>query len=1407
MTDKTKLKMPASTCDAKAKKLVDAYNGLPSLEKAIVHILAVIYCKTARTNIANVLNKLPVGKTGARHTATTLDPICMKLAVLGVIKNTGIHFRCAVFLAEPVCRLLADLGRFDEIAAAVRSVLPVSGNWRFRLFSADYDSMVREVRIALYQRDADHIRDIVSQYENASGWNKPPHPFATIFQNGFDAKWVAENVPHELHADIATALLESRGFHKSADRELFSFLKICAASMEKGGYWDSVRVFLSEQAILQGRLDEAKEAAAGMANDIQTSLVKGVSAFFTGRNEEAISQYEAALALLKKKTRKRKTYFVNLSGIFFILALLKSGTPNHVRNAKIHTGIAANDYGYRFQRVYQVLNLMIEARGGDPDSLDSIRDWRMPSHLDTDSLSIFFQILALFWNNKKEAAKSKKLLKELHAEAEKRGYDWLAAESAALLSRMPGTGKKFAQKAETFFERSGILSIVDLIQPESKWKQALNALVNLGIERSAIAETEKTSRLVWLFGYEDKYRTWELSPREQVKNKKGWSKGRKIAMRRLYREIETLDTLTAQDKSICACLEENRYIWRGYPEITYHFNSNALKALVGHPLVFSARSPNERIEFVDGRPELLVNSRSGGKFEISFTHEFDTRDDIQIIRETPTRFKVIETGDDIIRIAKVIGNGLKVPAAGKTHLLQAVDSVSAVVTVHSQIDGIGKDAEDVPADATPNIHLRPSGSGLRLETLVQPFPEGGPCFRPGEGGETVISEIDGKQLRTKRDHRKEKRLADRAMAACPTPTAIGESRDGMWEWEITDPEDCLETLLELNALNESVILKWPEGEQFKIRRRADLNRFHISVKKRKDWFAVSGELKLDEGLVVSMDQLLSLVEETPGRFVRMEDGQFLALTREFRQRLDELAAYSRKSGKSRRFHPLAAPFLEELAADLGGFASDKHWKAHLKRLNDARSLEPDVPSTFKGDLRDYQTDGFRWLARLSHWGVGACLADDMGLGKTIQALAIILTNAAKGPTLVVAPTSVCMNWETEAERFAPTLNIVTFGNGDREAVLNGLKPLDLLLVTYGLLQQEKVAQLLSRVHFAAIVLDEAQAIKNLATKRSRAAMKLDGDFKLITTGTPVENHLGELWNLFRFVNPGFLGSLEEFNKTFAGPIEKDRDRNATRRLKKLVRPFVLRRTKNQVLEELPQRTDIVLRVELNPEELAFYEALRRKALENLNGGDAPPKNMHLKILAEIMKLRRACCNTKLVLPDASLPSAKLEVFGDIVGELLANGHKALVFSQFTDHLAIIREHVENKSIPYQYLDGSTPKKKRAERVNAFQNGEGELFLISLKAGGLGLNLTAADYVIHMDPWWNPAVEDQASDRAHRIGQKRPVTVYRLVARHTIEEKIVALHKKKRSLADSLLDGADMSGKITADELLRLIREA
>ena len=1404
------LPLRAKTDPPEPKQQVDAYNGLAPLPRATLDVLAVIYFRTARSGILKCLKQLFRHDVDIkRFTVGDLDPILAELIAKDLVEQEEIYYHCPILLADAVCRQLVETDRFDEIAAAVQRGLPFELPTN-RYFSPDYDHLVREIRIETYRGNIDGVHNLLDYFEKHLSRHVSPenHPLVVIFDpTSFDNEWVRKHLPPEVQAKVARALIvhfQTAGLLPGP--QMLAFFENLQASLAESADGEQIRSFLAEQLLLAGRPDAAERMVAadkGMA----ALLIPGVAAFLSGRNADAIARFAGALVQLKQTTRKRKIFFNGIYGLFYILALIKDGDPQRLAEAGNHATTAARLPHLKQQAAFGALAALIAARQGDPAAMETLNDWRVAS-LGVHPVDILVQCLVVYWNDPRRARKNLTLLKQEHARAIENGQAWLVAETAALLSRLKPRQTEYRQHSEDFFQQRGIASLVDLIEPESRWQQALNALMRLQAPGSRGAESEANSRLVWWLHLGRHDEDWSLSPREQVKNARGaWSRGRPIALKRLYHEIESFDYLTDQDKRICAALSEDRYRWRGYEQVSYDFAPEALLALAGHPLVFSADDPALQMEVVKERPQLLVSSQDSGSFQLAFARPLDAHQPVQIFRESPSRIRIVESDDAVRKIAQIVGKGITVPASGKKRLLEAVERVSPLVTVHSQIEDMGGSAQETPADPTPNIYLRPFGAGLKLDLWIQPLGHEGPRFRPGEGGETVIANLGGNLLRTRRDMALERQLAGQAVAACPTLATREKSGDAAWAWELVDPETCLEALTEIQALTPPVVIKWPEGERLKIRQQADLKNLSIRVAKQQNWFEVSGELKMDDGLVLSMERLLFLLQDSPGRFVRLEDGQFLALTRSFRKRLEELAVFSKQSGASRRFHPLAALWLDDLAPDLGGFRGDGHWKDHLRRYNDARTLKIDVPSTLQAELRDYQVEGFQWLARLAHWGVGACLADDMGLGKTLQALAVMLTTAARGPCLVIAPTSVCLNWEAEARRFAPSLRTVKLENGEREKIVQDLQPFDLLVVSYGLLQQEKVAQLLCARHFATIVLDEAQAIKNLATKRSQAAMELKADFRLITTGTPVENHLGELWNLFRFINPGLLGSLPAFNETFAVPIEKNQDRNARQRLKKLVQPYILRRTKSQVLDELPPRTDILLQVDLSPEESAFYEALRRNALERLAAEEGDSQGRHLRVLAEIMRLRQACCHPKLVSPEISLDSAKLALFGEIVEDLRANGHKALVFSQFTRHLDLIRQYLDGQSIRYQYLDGGTPPKERQARVNAFQQGEGDLFLISLKAGGLGLNLTAADYVIHMDPWWNPAVEDQASDRAHRIGQQRPVTVYRLIARHTIEEKIVALHRTKRGLADSLLEGADMSGKMTADELLQLIRES
>lgn len=465
---------------------------------------------------------------------------------------------------------------------------------------------------------------------------------------------------------------------------------------------------------------------------------------------------------------------------------------------------------------------------------------------------------------------------------------------------------------------------------------------------------------------------------------------------------------------------------------------------------------------------------------------------------------------------------------------------------------------------------------------------------------------------------------------------------------------------------------------------------------------------------------------------------------------------------------------------------------------------PPPPKELKATLRPYQTDGYHWLQFLTNYGLNGVLADDMGLGKTLQTLAHILREVETGrhngkPSLVVAPTSVLPNWASEAAKFSPTLNTLVLHGKERSNAFENIASHQLVVTSYPLLVRDE--NILVKQDFHLIILDEAQAIKNPTTKMARAACRLKSAHRFCLSGTPLENHLGELWSLFRFLMPGFLSSHENFTKKFRTPIEKHDDSECRTALHRKVRPLILRRTKDEVAAELPPKTVITHPIEINDAQQELYESVRAvmdKRVRDALAAQGAEKS-HIIFLQALLKLRQICCHPALLGDDSSTaaraPSAKLEYLLDMLPTLLEEGRRILLFSQFTSMLAIIREHIERLSIPYTLITGSTTDRRTP--VEDFQKGRVPLFLISLKAGGTGLNLTAADTVIHYDPWWNPAVENQATDRAHRIGQGKPVFVHRLICKGTVEERIHELQARKAGLVASLLEGT--SHKIQLDE--------
>jgi superfamily II DNA or RNA helicase len=569
-----------------------------------------------------------------------------------------------------------------------------------------------------------------------------------------------------------------------------------------------------------------------------------------------------------------------------------------------------------------------------------------------------------------------------------------------------------------------------------------------------------------------------------------------------------------------------------------------------------------------------------------------------------------------------------------------------------------------------------------------------------------------------------------------------------------------------------------------------------------DWFELSAAIDFG-GVTAELPAILEALARG-SRSVELSDGSLGILPDSFAAQFEPMAALAQKHDGRLRYGRIQVALLDALLAG----QPRAHVDEAFERLRDelARGERPeaeDEPEGFHGTLRHYQREGLGWLLFLERMGLGGCLADDMGLGKTIQVLAMLLrrqavireAGLAHRPTLVIVPKSLVFNWIEEARKFAPSLRVVNYTGNARAEAAGPLADWDVVITTYGTLRRDVVAH--RELEFDYVVLDEAQSIKNAASQAAKACRLLKSRHRLALTGTPVENHIGELWSIFEFLNPGQLGSATRLRRFLAD------GRGSTEVVARAVRPYLLRRTKAQVLADLPEKTEQTLFVELGDEQRRAYDELREHYRLELSGriGRLGVGRSRIAVLEALLRLRQVACHPGLVDPARiDDKGAKLETLLEQLEEVLDEGHKVLVFSQFTSFLAILRRRLEERSLVYEYLDGRTTD--RQARVTRFQeDADCRLFLVSLKAGGQGLNLTAADYIYILDPWWNPAVEAQAVDRAHRIGQTRRVFAYRLIARDTVEEKIVALQDRKRELAESIVR-ADESiiASLTAEDV-------
>jgi non-specific serine/threonine protein kinase len=591
--------------------------------------------------------------------------------------------------------------------------------------------------------------------------------------------------------------------------------------------------------------------------------------------------------------------------------------------------------------------------------------------------------------------------------------------------------------------------------------------------------------------------------------------------------------------------------------------------------------------------------------------------------------------------------------------------------------------------------------------------------------------------------------------------------------------------------------------RFRVKRaRAD---FGVNISSETDWFDIELNLEFD-GIPVSLEELKRALRSQK-KYVKLRDGTIARLPEKLIEKFNYMVNFGKSDDNKIRFANHHMTFVDKLLLEADHKHLDTLSTEKLKKLDTFEKIKTyKIPENFKGSLREYQKAGYDWMNFLKEFSFGGILADDMGLGKTIQALCLLqnlVNKDSKSVSLIVAPTSVIFNWVSEIERFTPELMFLVHYGTRRSKDARRLKKYNLILTTYGHLRRD--ITFLKDLKLTYAILDESQNIKNPQSETSKAVRLLESQNRLALTGTPVENNTMDLWSQFAFVNPGLLGDQTFFKDTFMRPIEKGGNVQVADTLKKLIFPFIMRRTKEDVAKELPPKVESIIYSPMNDAQQAIYDKWKQSYKDSIQEEIASKGlgKTKFKVLEGLTKLRQIACHPGLINKSYSEGSGKFSGLIEMVEEIISENHKVLIFSQFVQMLHIIRNYFDENNIIYAYLDGST--KDRKTPVNRFQEDEEiKTFLISLKAGGTGLNLTAADYVIHFDPWWNPAVEMQATDRAYRIGQTRKVFAYKLISKDSVEEKIIKLQDSKRELVESLISTEETFFKsLSKDDILEL----
>lgn len=1356
------------------------YNDLPHLHKGILQFLCYLNEPIARTNIYNGLrNNRIFKKFGIKLSANSVGLALQQLIAgefVGVDKK---YFQAKEDVIVPVCRDLAEhQDIFEAITKTVKEnkyiATPESKTTTIK-------TGIREFRNTILRND---IPGFLHQYENLTSHSSKSilnsEQIKSALFNPFQNELLSQ-LPAEKQFEIFFYYLSS---------SLPNLEKMDKAFTEGFGQTLAIHPIYREWAniymIFKGFHNDLfeDESNAHHYNDI---ACQASSLLFKGEIDQATELFEYCIKVYLAKVQRDEGYLPDFPGIFHIISLLKRNNAGDLNKADqlIKYGKESS------QGIIGIIYLCIEILLRSQDKI-SERDIEILEELvrpELYNLGEFFAYFCLFILDKSTLRNYLISLEKLHKKALENGFSWVALETAIILRKMGLKPHERELVISDMEEQYNIKSILPFELKSQNWKTVFANIRKIYIEEPE--EELNNSRLAWALDLEAK----NFLPLEQKRNLNGeWSKGRKVALQRL--KEEELDFLTNQDKQI---IKHLRLVQGADGIPTYRFDAQkAFPLMANHPFLLVNEIGIELI-----REELKLELRKIGNFyTLSFPDEIKIAPPV-ILQENNNRYKIIDITPFHQKLyAAMNGQTVMVPELQLPKLKDLLKRVKKYVQIKSDL------VQDVIPSLIPNdkivVRFRKSAKeGVKAELFYRPIESATPIFKPGRGPEIVSGTIENLKVKTQRKFEMEIEKCRELTRMCNGLKEMHNIQNELW---IKEHNAILELLLELKNLPYHTQVEWKEQDLFRITGSASNHDLHLKITADGKWFTLQGTLEVNAELELPLEDILESVTSDNDRFIEVSTGLYVAVTEGLKKSLQKISLFSQKINGQLYIHPLATLAFENVRNEVGSFISDQSWKDKINELKEINHHIAPTPEGLSAELRPYQLEGYRWMAKLSKIGIGACLADDMGLGKTIQTLTLLLNIKDQGPSIVIAPASVCFNWKNEIEKFTHVIQAKTLPalKEEREEFVNNLKGGDVLICSYGLMQTE--IELLQQKKWALAVLDEAHAIKNFATKRAKAANCLHADSRLVTTGTPIQNNLEELWSLFEFINPGLLGKQNSFHHKFGATEDDAESINRKESLRRILKPYILRRTKDQVLKDLPQKTEVTINIDLSSAEETFYKDLKEKAKENIIKTNAISEGKTMQVLAELTKLRLASCHPKLVQAKSEIESSKLNTLENLLENITTTGHKALVFSQFTTHLSIIKRHLEKQGYHVHYMDGKTPMSKREQLVKMFQKGIGDVFLISLKTGGQGLNLTAADYVIHMDPWWNPAVEDQASDRAHRIGQENPVTVYRLISRNTVEEKILKLHEAKRRLAGQLLKGTDKVSDISIEDLMELFNE-